>query len=519
MALKFCRSLLYDTGVSAVAKVSHAMKFMYEFWGFCINGTASLTSPGGFAATTPSTMPGNFNGVATTIAVGSNGATLPQATINVVSTTGFPTSGTIFVFTSLGTQTVTYTNTTGTTFTGCSGGLGTMSTGGNVTSSSLMTIGSDGYTNATTFFRFDGYQDFFAASGPFTSNMVGKAITLWKAGSNSSEDSIYKILAFKSATNIVINVNNGGTPSVVDGYKPSFTSRTSINYRVCDIHTAAQTTADGNYYVMQLDPTGINAGQANSQVKFTIAGTQFNMQAQLSPGGTWNGSAFTDGTNTINPNYGGVIMVGNTTTGLFSMNLIGDKDFLIYHNQWQGATYHNWMHLEIPERLYPQSLDPNPITISLNGNNSSDNIPFSTVQTNAGYGGGFVMKTHSSDGATAVRNHRTTVKALIGDGNTSNLTSPANTPNIPGSALTDFRAGANPITGQLLVSSGFLTLPAVTGQYALARVRLRRVRFANAFMRTFTRFQSNGDFILMSNGAALPWDKTILPYTLFQITG
>src|SRR6185369_13367529 len=46
----------------------------------------------------------------TTIASGSNGQSLPQSTINVVSTTGFPTSGTIFVTTSTGSFAVTYTN-------------------------------------------------------------------------------------------------------------------------------------------------------------------------------------------------------------------------------------------------------------------------------------------------------------------------------------------------------------------------------------------------------------------------
>lgn len=69
-------------------------------------------------------------GNSTTIAAGSNGQALPQATINVVSTTGFPASGTIFVTTSTGSYAVTYTGTTATSFTGCAGGSGTMSTGG-----------------------------------------------------------------------------------------------------------------------------------------------------------------------------------------------------------------------------------------------------------------------------------------------------------------------------------------------------------------------------------------------------
>lgn len=67
---------------------------------------------------------------ATTIAAGSDGDSLPQATINVASTTGFPASGTIRVVTSAGAEIVTYTGVTSTTFTGCSGGAGTMSTGG-----------------------------------------------------------------------------------------------------------------------------------------------------------------------------------------------------------------------------------------------------------------------------------------------------------------------------------------------------------------------------------------------------
>lgn len=71
----------------------------------------------------------------TTVAVGSNGAVLPQATINVASTTGFPTTGTFLINTSVGLQLITYTGLGGTTFTGCSGGTGTLSTGGSVTQS------------------------------------------------------------------------------------------------------------------------------------------------------------------------------------------------------------------------------------------------------------------------------------------------------------------------------------------------------------------------------------------------
>lgn len=68
----------------------------------------------------------------TTIASGSNGLSLPQATINVADaslfTSGSPI-GTIEVLTSNGVQTVTCTGKTATSITGCLGGTGTMSTG------------------------------------------------------------------------------------------------------------------------------------------------------------------------------------------------------------------------------------------------------------------------------------------------------------------------------------------------------------------------------------------------------
>lgn len=87
---------------------------------------ASLPAPGGIinvASTTTAT---------TTITASSNNVALPTGTINVATTTGFSTSGSIYVNTNLGFQLVTYTGTSATTFTGCSGGTGFMATGNQV---------------------------------------------------------------------------------------------------------------------------------------------------------------------------------------------------------------------------------------------------------------------------------------------------------------------------------------------------------------------------------------------------
>jgi hypothetical protein len=68
----------------------------------------------------------------TTVTAGSNSQTLPQATINVGSTAAFPAAGSLKIQTNLGDQIVTYTGTTATTFTGCAGGTGVITTGSKV---------------------------------------------------------------------------------------------------------------------------------------------------------------------------------------------------------------------------------------------------------------------------------------------------------------------------------------------------------------------------------------------------
>lgn len=85
----------------------------------------------------------------------------------------------------------------------------------------VLASGNDGYTITTELsgngFRYDGYTIFTATgSTPFTPNMVGKLFTMWVPNSGSSEDSVYRIIGYISSTQIVININNGGTPSATN---------------------------------------------------------------------------------------------------------------------------------------------------------------------------------------------------------------------------------------------------------------------------------------------------------------
>jgi hypothetical protein len=99
--------------------------------GYVSNETASVSITKSVEIRGQNRITSEISTPATTIAAGSNGVSLPQATLNVASTAGFPSSGTLHVFTTSW-QTVTYTGVTGTSFTGCSGGTGVMSTGNNV---------------------------------------------------------------------------------------------------------------------------------------------------------------------------------------------------------------------------------------------------------------------------------------------------------------------------------------------------------------------------------------------------
>ena len=91
-------------------------------------GTGTMANTNSVAGL-PITAPGAQG---TTITAGSNAAALPQGTINVTSTAGFPATGTFTLNIAGSPQTITYTGLTTTTFTGCTGGTGTMLTGQSV---------------------------------------------------------------------------------------------------------------------------------------------------------------------------------------------------------------------------------------------------------------------------------------------------------------------------------------------------------------------------------------------------
>jgi hypothetical protein len=124
-----------------------------------ISGTSYRQTAMAQIAVATSTTATSFPAL-TTIAALSNGVALPTGTINVASTTGFAAAGTLYVETTAGMQTVTYTGTTATTFTGCAGGTGTMATGGRVaavTAQDWLTVAITTLVNAILLVRFSAH--------------------------------------------------------------------------------------------------------------------------------------------------------------------------------------------------------------------------------------------------------------------------------------------------------------------------------------------------------------------------
>jgi hypothetical protein len=86
------------------------------------------------------------NSSTTTISSASNGASLPVTVINVASSNfGFPSSGNIVVVSSSGPQNVSYNGVNGVSFLNCSGGTGTLSTGGSISAPGGAAIDEGGW--------------------------------------------------------------------------------------------------------------------------------------------------------------------------------------------------------------------------------------------------------------------------------------------------------------------------------------------------------------------------------------
>lgn len=156
----------------------------------------------------------------TTISSLSNGAILPQSTINVASTSGFQSSGTILVVSSFGGQTINYTGITSTSFTGCTGAAGTILTGnlvGIAVSSGSVQVNL--YSDAVSFITI----------GTASLNGVGSATVVLPANTTVPGNTYYiqaKYLGAGCAGVSNSPLGTGGTP--IHSYSLTQNSTTTV---------------------------------------------------------------------------------------------------------------------------------------------------------------------------------------------------------------------------------------------------------------------------------------------------
>jgi hypothetical protein len=449
--------------------------------GFPASGTVFVTTSAGIQTVTYASIP------STTVAALSNGAILPQATINVTSTAGFPTSGAINIISTTGTQIVTYTGTTGTTLTGCSGGTGTLSTGNTVTAALL--TGCAGGTGTL------GLNASVSINQP------------------STDDSIYRITEATSNTQLKIVPFTGGTTDI-STLKNNITSRGQLYYRVIDVVAAAQlSVANGNYFVANMPGAPninsgpvTNSGQAVSQFQFLLRGSanafgSFGMAG--SPSGTWNGAAFTgSGSNAplTERTHGTGSITGTTASAPGFVTMIADTDFFFAHvKDPTNSTTSLYFMATTPQRLYTQTQDPNLLAILVGGNalnTSSGTDSFCTSFGMVGF-----------DGTT--RSHTLISRNLVGDtANASVGTAYTVGPNL--STYLAFQAKST----QVMIADAFMACTSTIGQFSLARAKMRPFKLASSVLPQGYMIGTSGEFIHLANGLVFPWDSAILPNPL-----
>ncbi len=276
---------------------------------------------------------GNSNAAtSTTIASGSNGQTLPQGTINVASSTSFPSSGVLLVTTDAGIQIVRYTGKGTGTFTGCTGGTGTMSTGGAV----IYAIAGSALTGGIAFSDRTSFQPTGSDCGGGGSGYFGGGAGQGdgRAGGGGS--------GFLHATRILSGSTTTGSSAIGGTSATSPPNTTDVNYSAGVGVGAAATGASGNdggngYIVLQwggittLDLDSIDFGNTASistvDTNITMSSAT-NGTVSLSAAGA-GGIALAPGSGNITISSSNDIIVSSGTSDI-KFNIGGTPKYKIY---------------------------------------------------------------------------------------------------------------------------------------------------------------------------------------------
>lgn len=494
-------------------------KWMYEFWGFAINGNADAINPGGFAQVI---FPTNFTGGTSLMTSGSDGYHNAVLGNQVSGDCDFFTQSsspftpsmvgkaiTIWVPGSGSSQDSVYLISRVVSGNHLVFNCNTGATPDPVTKHPTMAFRTGVY------YRVSDMQA--ALNAGAVSNNFGSSLVFNINGSlinpgqgNAQGISQLQLSTFHSNSTFIFNnptwedltftfgssgLWNGSTFTVTAASNTTpITVTTSTNHNLLSGQTVTITGVNGNWATngsWNIAVTALN--------QFTLTGSA-GVGAYTSGGTVYNGFP-ADG-------YSGIATAGESssaayTAGQSCINMIGDPTLLICHIREQDLFQSNkrcTISFEVPIRLYPQAADLHPLVAMTETINTGSLF---TSSTNSSYGGGFFMRTHESDSVT-LRDYRTLVKGLRGDG----------TPDVFGQNLSNPLIGYNTVAGTVPESNGILGLPGIANQFSLARCQLRGCIFTGTHIPSYHRIGINGSFIQIQNGICWPWDNTIIPQTL-----
>ena len=267
----------------------------------------------------------------TTVAAGSNGVALPTGTINVASTAGFPTSGQILVAISGAQQLVTYTGITATSFTGCTGGSGTLATSQAVQFASTITLPTQGSAFTTsTVFRLMTPAWYVVSAGTLAAGSFRKydfATNQWVSG---------------TITGLPATLGTDGkllsTPSWVDtGYKQFATGTATSGSNTTLVVTGKTWSVNqwANYQIRIVSGTG--AGQirpivSNTADTITVSG--------------WNTNPDSTSTYSIEGNDDFLYYAGNNAVTMYRYSIVSNTWTTLSPNVARAAAPGAGMSLE-----------------------------------------------------------------------------------------------------------------------------------------------------------------------------
>lgn len=434
-------------------------KLVYEFWGFCANGTNDLRNPGGFAT---SQTTGSFLRVPTGFASGST--VLLASGSDGITSTGSPifTSAAVMPFSSSmeGKWLVCWKS-------------GSTSTDDSIYRITKFINSSSVYVDPTT-----------------GGTSVGVSGSLPQLTSRSSVN--FRVIDFLAAANLGWSVNNYLVLQFNDASSVNV-GQAASQAKVSVGNSAMSTTATA--LTIQLSPSGSWDGNS------TFVSESY---------------APVDGEINSGPGSGGALVPDwfhVTSGGKGYVNIITGLGFIICSagGPFMGGGNASTFHIEIPQRLYPRERDPNPICCYNAGNFSI----FLSAQVGYGYGHRFFPSPYDSlvrrwpllaKSYTGSYFHNAVWQGTIALGNVARWSLFYNTVQNK-FLMTDAILGVGAVSGQT----------SVAGQFSLARARIRSARFTSQNYPDLVRVGDNEDrWILARSGIFWPWDHAVLPNNPFK---